>query len=59
MHCLSIRRKAVRGMMAVIMTVFEASGLTAPEKTATMLLRTSHQALWTSPLVAEAVGQRE
>ena len=42
-------------MMAVIMTIFEAAGLTVPEKkTETMLLRTPNQAIRTSPLVAEA-----
>ena len=46
-------------MMAVIVTVFEPAGLTVSEKkTETMLLRTPDQASCTSPLVIEAVGQR-
>ena len=46
-------------MMTVIVTVFEASGLTVSEKkTETMLLRTPDQAPCTSPLVIEAAGQR-
>ena len=46
-------------MMTVIVTVFEAAGLTVSEKkTETMLLRTPNQALRTSPLVIEAAGQR-
>ena len=44
--------------MAVIVTVFEAAGLTVSEKTETMLLRTPDQAPCTSPLVIEAAGQR-
>ena len=46
-------------MMTVIVTVFEAAGLTASEKkTETMLLRAPDQAPCTSPLVIEAAGQR-
>ena len=46
-------------MMTVIVTVFEAAGLTAFEKkTETMLLRTPNQEIRTSPLVVEATGQR-
>ena len=45
-------------MMTVIVTVFEAAGLTVSEKTMTMLLRTPDQAPCTSPLVIEAAGQR-
>ena len=46
-------------MMTVIVTVFDAAGLTVSEKkTETMLLRTPNQALRTSPLVIEAAGQR-
>ena len=46
-------------MMTVIVTVFEAAGLTVSEKkTETMLLRTPNQAPQTSPLVIEAAGQR-
>ena len=46
-------------MMAVIVTVFEAAGLTVSEKkTETMLLRTPDQAPCTLPLVIEAAGQR-
>ena len=45
-------------MIIVIVTVFEAAGLTVSEKkTETMLLRTRDQALCTSPLVIEAAGQ--
>ena len=45
-------------MMTVIVTVFEATGLTVYEKkTETMLLRTPDQAPCTSPLVIEAAGQ--
>ena len=44
-------------MMTVIVTVFEAVGLTVSEKkTETMLLRTADQAPCTSPLVIEAAG---
>ena len=54
--------KSVEGlakMMTVIVTVFEAAGLTVSEKkTETMLLRTPDQAPRTSPLVIEAAGQR-
>ena len=47
-------------MMTVIVTVFEAVGLTVSEKeTETMLLRTPNQAIRTSPLVVEAAGQRD
>ena len=46
-------------MMTVIVTVFEAAGLTVSEKnTETMLLPTPDQAPRTSPLVIEAAGQR-
>ena len=46
-------------MMTVIVTVFEAAGLTVSEKkTETMLLRTPGQAPCASPLVIEAAGQR-
>ena len=46
-------------MMSVIVTVFEAAGLTVSEKkTETMLMRTPDQALLTSPLVAEPADQR-
>ena len=46
-------------MMTVIVTVFEAAGLTVSEKkTETMLLRTPDQPPRTSPLVIEAAGQR-
>ena len=44
-------------MMTVIVTVFEAAGLTVSEKTETMLLRTPDQEPCTSPLVIEAAGQ--
>ena len=46
-------------IMTVIVTVFEAVGLTVSEiKTETMLPRTPDQAPRTSPLVIEAAGQR-
>ena len=45
-------------MMTVIVTVFEAAGLTVSEKTETMLLRTPYQAPYASPLVIKAAGQR-
>ena len=46
-------------MMTVVVTVFEAAGLTVSDKkTETMLLRTPDQARCTSPLVIEAAGQR-
>ena len=45
-------------MMTVIVTVFEAAGLTVSEKTETMLLRTPDQAPCNSPLVIEAAVQR-
>ena len=46
-------------MMTVIVTVFEAAGLTVSEKkTEKMLLGTPNQPIRTSPLVVEAVGQR-
>ena len=55
-------RKSADGlakMMTVIVTVFEAAGLTVSEKkTETMLLRTPDQAPCTSPLVTEAAGQK-
>ena len=44
--------------MTVIVTVFDAAGLTVSEKTETMLLRTPDQAPCTSTLVIEAAGQR-
>ena len=57
-----IMSKSVDGlakMMTVIVTVFEAAGLTVSEKkTETMLLRTPNQAIRTSPLVVEVAGQR-
>ena len=46
-------------MMTVIVTVFEAAGLTMSEyKTEIMLLRAPDQACRTSPLVVEAAGQK-
>ena len=45
-------------MMTVIVTVFEAAGLTMSEKTETMLLRTPDRAPCTSPLVIEAAVER-
>ena len=46
-------------MMAVIVTVFGAAGLTVYEKeTETMLLWTTNQAPRTSPFAIEAPGQR-
>ena len=45
-------------MMTVIVTVFEAAGLTVSEKTETMLMQTPNQAPCTSPLVIKAAGQR-
>ena len=46
-------------MIPVIVTVFEAVGLTVSEKeTETILLRTPNQALQISPLVNEAAEQR-
>ena len=46
-------------IMAVIVTVFEAAGLTVSDKkTETTLLRTPGQVLCTSPLVIKAAGQR-
>ena len=46
-------------MMTVIVTVFEAAGLTVSEKkTETMPLRTPNEAIWISSLVIEAGGQR-
>ena len=46
-------------MMAVIVIVFEAAGLTVSEKkTENMLLRTPNQAPQTSPPVIEAAGQK-
>ena len=57
-----IMSKSVDGlakMMTVIVSVFEAAGLTVSEKkTETMLLRTPNRAIRTSPLVVEAAGQR-
>ena len=45
--------------LTVIVTVFEAAGLTVSEKkTEFILLRTPDQASCTSPLVIEATGQR-
>ena len=58
---LGIVSKSAEGlakMMTVIVTVFEAAGLTASEKTETMLPRTPDQAPCTSPLDIEAAGQR-
>ncbi|MEP4902204.1 MAG: hypothetical protein ABJX82_10425 [Paracoccaceae bacterium] len=46
-------------MMTVIVTVFEAAGLTVSKaKTETMVLRTPNQAPQTSPLVIESAGRR-
>ena len=45
-------------MTTVIVTDFEAAGLTVSDKTETMLLRTPDQAPCTSPLVTEAAGQK-
>ena len=46
-------------MMTVIVTVFEAAGLTVSEKkTETMMVRTPNQAPLPSPLVVEAAGQK-
>ena len=46
-------------MMTVIVTVFEAAGLTVSEKkTETMLQRTPNQGIRASPLVIEAAGLR-
>ena len=46
-------------MMTVIVTVFEAAGLTVSEKKIeTMLLRTPDNAPCSSPLVIEAAGQK-
>ena len=51
--------EGLANIMTVIVTVFEAAGLTVSEKkTATMLLRTPNQAIRTSPLVVEVAGQR-
>ena len=51
--------KGLAKVMTVIVTVFEAAGLTVSEKqTEAMILRTSDQAPCTSPLVIEAAGQR-
>ena len=44
-------------MMTVIVTVFEAAGLTE-KKTETMLLRTPDQTTLAPPLVIEEAGQR-
>ena len=46
-------------MMTVIVTVFEAAGLTVSEKkTEIMLFRTPHQEPEQKPLVVEAAGQK-
>ena len=46
-------------MMTVIVTVFEAAGLTVSEKkTETMVLQTPDQTTLAPPLVIEAAGQR-
>ena len=46
-------------MMAFVMTVFEAAGLTVSEKkTEAMLLQTPDQTTPAPPLVVEAAGQR-
>ena len=51
--------EGLANMMTVIVTVFQAAGLTVSEKkTGTMLLRTPNQAIRTSPLVVEVAGQR-
>ena len=60
-HDAGIVSKSAEGlaeMMTVIVTVFEAAGLTVSEKTETMLPRTPDQAPCTSPLDIEAAGQR-
>ena len=61
-HDAGIVSKSAEGlakMMTVIVTVFEAAGLTVSENnTDTMLLRTPDQAPRTSPLVIEAAGKR-
>ena len=49
--------KGLAKVMTVIVTVFEAAGLTVAE-IETMLLRVSDQPPRTSPLVIEAAGQR-
>ena len=59
MQELRLCRGDLAKIMAVIVTVFEAAGLTVSErKDETMLLRTLDQASRTSPLVIEAAGQR-
>ena len=51
--------KSLAKIIAFIVTVFEAGGITVSEiKTETMLLQTLNQALRTSPLAIEAAGQR-
>ena len=46
-------------MMTVVVTVFEAAGLTMSEKkTETMVLQTPDQTTLAPPLVIEAAGQR-
>ena len=46
-------------MMTVIVTVFEAAGLTVSEKkTQTILFRTPHQEPQREPLVVEAADQK-
>ena len=56
--CLELA-EGLEKMMTVIVTVFEAPGLTVCEKkTDTIHLRTPNQACRTSPLVIEAARQR-
>ena len=51
--------EGLANMMTVIVTVFEAAGLTVLErKTETMLLRTPGQTSLAPPLVIEAAGKR-
>ena len=51
--------EGLANMMTVIVTVFEAAGLTVLErKTETMLLRTPGQTSLAPPLVIEGAGQR-
>ena len=58
-NCVFKSAEGLAKMMTVIVTVFEAAGLTvSAKKTETMMLRTPDQALRTSPLVIEAAGQR-
>lgn len=45
-------------MMAVVLTIFDAVGLTISEKTETMLLQTPEQTSLAPPFVIDATGQR-